>query len=280
MGVKPNLVVVDIDGTVNAMRSMEFPERSSGWTSDLASTPGRTHIHRELIERLADLDRREDTEVVWLSWWPRDLIERINAQLDLEFRILPLGNTCGCGKVRSLRIELLRANRQRVVWLDDDEATADASLTPLADLLALQPDFFVGLTPLYIETVGAYLDGSDEAELIDDLVSAEAWRWNDRTRSMHSYSRREEPHFDNRGTLMREAFLAELASVVQRGHVRPNADESYGKRDGVHLEPWQLEHAVRLWAEHGLRIELVPLTGRPGEILLHVPEPEGIEDDD
>lgn len=280
MKVKPNLVVLDIDGTVNSTPSMEFSERSSGWSSDLASTPGRTHIYRELIERLVQLNQREDIEVVWLSWWPRDRIKDLNTQLNLEFRILSLENRAGGGKLRSLCIELLRANRQRVVWLDDDEATADTSLIPLADLLALQPDFFVGLTPLYIETVGAYLDGSDEAELIDDLVSAEAWRWNDRTRPMHSYSRREETHFDNRGALMREAFLAQLAAVAQRGRVQPNADESYGTRDGVHLEPWQLEHGVRLWAEHGLRIELVPLTGRPGEIHLHVPEPEGIEDDD
>lgn len=278
MQVKPNLIVVDIDGTVNPTPSMEFPERQSGWSADLVSTPGQTHIHRELIERLADLNRRDDTEVVWLSWWPRELIERLNAQLDVEFRILPLGSRPSGSKVRALCIELLRANRQRVVWLDDDEATTGASLEPLADLLALQPAFFVGLSPLYMETVAAYLDGADEDHLIHALVNAEAWRWTERIKPRHSYSRREATPFDNRGSLMREAFLDELIFAIQRAHVRPNADSSYGTRDGVRLDPWQFEHAVQFWVEHGLAIEFHPLAGKPGEIQVDVPRWGGEDD--
>ncbi|MGH8953701.1 MAG: hypothetical protein ACRDVF_01675 [Microbacterium sp.] len=279
MKVKPNLVVVDIDGTVNRTRSTAFPERDSGWTSDLVSMPGQTHIHQKLIERLAHLNQREDTEVAWLSWWPREQIERLNAHLGLEFRILPLENRPGGGKAQSLRIELLRANRQRVVWLDDDEATTDPTLDPLADLLALRPDFLIGLTPLYVETANAYLNGADEAGLIERLVKAEPWRWTERIGPRHRHSRRPETRFDNRGTLMREAFLDELASVARRAHIHPKADESYGTRDGVRIDPWQLERAVQLWIEHGLQLELHPLSRRPGEIQLHVPLTEGDDDD-
>lgn len=279
MKVNPNLIVVDIDGTVNRTRSMASCERDSGWPADLVSMPGQTHIHQKLIERLAQLNQREDTEVVWLSWWPREEIERLNAHLNLDFRILPLENRPGGGKRHSLRIELLRANRERVVWLDDDEAIINDNLQSLADVLVLQPDFLVGLTPLYIEALSAYLDGSDEAGLIERLVRAEPWRWTEHIRPRHSYSRRPETRFDNRGTLMREVFLDEVASVARRACILPRADESYGTRDGVRIDPWQLEHAVRLWGEQGLQIEFHPLSGRPGEMQVHVPSADGEGDD-
>lgn len=244
MLVRPNLVVVDIDGTVNRLRS---------------SAPMRADDPP--IQRLAQLDRRDDTEVVWLSWWPRELIEHLNQQLDVDFRMLPLESRAGASKRHSLRIELLRANRERVVWLDDDEAVIDDSFAELADLLVLQPDSSVGLTPLYLDSVIAYLDGTDEAQLIHDLVEAEFWRWTERLKPKHCYSRRPATRFDNRGTLMREAFLEELAAIAQSAEVRPIANDTYGTRNGVRLDPWQLEDAVRMWAEQGLAIEFRPLLG-------------------
>jgi len=259
--VKPNLVVVDIDGTVNRLGNAP--------PLDAADS---------LMQRLAQLNLSDDTEVVWLSWWPRDRIARLNQQLDLDFRILPLGNQPGGGKRHPLRIELLRANRERVAWLDDDEAAIDEALTELADLLVLQPDFSVGLTPLYLDSVVAYLDGADEAQLIAELVEAESWRWTDRVKPKHSYSRRTPTRFDKRGAEMRKAFLDELAAVAQRAEVKPRADESYGTRDGVRIDPWQLEDAVHAWAEHGLAIEFRPLSGRPGEIQLVGPQWEGADD--
>ena len=221
---------------------------------------------------------RNDIEVVWLSWWPRELIERLNQQLDVDFRMLPLENRPGASKQHSLRIELLRANRERVVWLDDEEAIIDDSLAELTDLLVLQPDSSVGLTPLYLDSVVAHFEGANEARLIDALTQEESWRWTERVRSGHNYARRTPRRFDNRGTLMRQTFLDELAWIAQRVAVKPNADSSYGTRDGVRLEPWQFEHAVQLWAEHGLAIEVCALSGKPGEIQVVVPRWGGEDD--
>src|SRR5690606_548984 len=153
MKVKPNLVIIDIDGTVSPASSTASPERESGWTDDIVAPSRQSQIHHELIDRMAQLDNRGDTAAVWLSWWPREKIEQLNRELGVGFRILSLENRPRPGKRHALRIELLRANRERVVWLDDEEATTDATLDPLAYLLTLQPDFFVGLTPLYMETV-------------------------------------------------------------------------------------------------------------------------------
>lgn len=283
MQVKPNLVVVDIDGTVNRLRTEAFPGREPGWGDDviehLGDTRGpRVHIHRGVVDKLARLNLRDDIEVVWLSWWSRHQVAQLNRSLGVDFRILPITDIRQGGKRHSLRIELLRANRERVVWLDDDEASTDEQLAALADVLTLEPDFLTGLTPLYLEAVVAYLDGADEADLIAQLVDAESWRWGERLKPRHSYSRREQTRFDNRGALMRKVFLDELAAIAQRAEVRPNADESYGTREGVRLDPWEFEHAMQLWAEHGLAIEFHPLSGKPGELQVVVPRWGGVED--
>lgn len=283
MQVKPNLVVVDIDGTVNRLRSEAFPSPESGWGDDMIERLGgvsgtRVRIHRGVVDKLAQLDLRDDAEVVWLSWWSRHQIAQLNQSLDVDFRILPIADEGRGGKRHSLRIELLRANRERVVWLDDDEARTDDQLAPLADMLMLEPDFLTGLTPYYLEAAVAYLDGADETELIAHLVDVESWRWSERVKPRHSFSRRGETLFDDRGALMRQAFLEELASVAQRAQVWPRADKSYGTRDGVSIEPWQFEHAVHLWAEYGLAVEFRPLSGRPGEIRLHVQEDDDADE--
>ncbi|MDQ4214070.1 HAD domain-containing protein [Microbacterium sp. ASV81] len=283
MPVKPNLVVVDIDGTVNRLRSEASPSPEPGWDDDVIERIGglsgpRVHIHRGVVDQLAQLNQRDDTEVVWLSWWSRHQVAQLNRSLDVDFRTLPVTDDRHGGKRRSLKIELLRANRERVVWLDDDEASADEQLAALSDMLTLEPDFLTGLTPLYLEAVVAYLGGADEADLIAHLVNAESWRWSDRVKPRHNYSRRMPTMFDNRGALMRKAFLEELAEIAQRAEVKPKTDESYGRRNGVRLDPWQFEYAAQLWAESGLAIEFRPLSGKPGEIQVVTPRRGGLGD--
>ena len=288
MRVKPNLVVVDIDGTVNRMHAEGLSSRDSGWSDDVirrltrarsVKAPAQVHIHRDLILLLAEINRRGDTEVVWLSWWPRRQVERLNRALGLAFRILPMEERREEGKWASLRVELLRADREKVVWLDD-EGGVDTDLAALADLLVIQPDFLVGLTPMHIWAVIAFLDGADGRELVGAILEREQWRTDDRWRPKHGYmSRADVPARSDPGFAFRRVFLDELTTLLKRAQIRVSGSGEYGKRDGARIEPSQLEDAVRLWVEHGLRVEFRPMRGRPGEIQLHAPRTRDVDED-
>jgi hypothetical protein len=168
--IPPPVLLLDVDGVLNAMR-WELPP---GWEQGtfngyvLSWDPGIT-------ARLRGLHESGRVEIQWLTTWatnadrllaeplglPRGLRERSGGRTAPTGFAGRHGGRSGWWKLAAAREVAEQEPGRRIVWIDDDlaeQATETAKwLSAHPHVLVVAPDVFTGLTHAQLDAVEAWL---------------------------------------------------------------------------------------------------------------------------
>ena len=168
--IRPPLLLLDVDGVLNAMR-WELPP---GWQRGVFNGYVLSW-DPTITARLRGLHESGRVEVQWLTTWaenadrllaeplglPRGLRERSGGRARPTGFSGRLGGQSGWWKLAAARQAAEEEPGRRIVWIDDDLAEqADDTRAWLADhpnVLVVAPDLFAGLTHAHLDDIEAWL---------------------------------------------------------------------------------------------------------------------------